>query len=80
MVAGVADGGPADRAGIRQGDIVLDVAGTSPASLADLFRRVWQLGSAGVEVPLTLSRKGAPVRVRVQSADRGAFLKKPQLH
>jgi S1-C subfamily serine protease len=80
MVAGVADGGPADRAGIRQGDIVLAVAGGSPASLADLFRRVWQLGPSGVDVPLTLSRKGAPVSVRVQSADRGAFLKKPQLH
>jgi S1-C subfamily serine protease len=80
VVAGVADGGPADRVGVRQGDVVLDVAGANPASLADLFRQVWRLGSAGVDVPLTLSRKGAPVRVRVQSADRTAFLKKPQLH
>jgi S1-C subfamily serine protease len=80
VVAGVADGGPADRAGIRQGDVVQDVAGAKPASLADFFRKVWRLGPAGVEVPLTLSRKGAALRLRVQSADRGAYLKRPRLH
>jgi S1-C subfamily serine protease len=80
IVAGVADGGPADRAGIRQGDVVQEVGGAKPASLADFFRKVWRLGQAGVEVPLTLVRKGAPIRLRVESADRGAFLKKPRLH
>jgi S1-C subfamily serine protease len=80
VVAGVADGGPADRAGIRQGDFVQEVAGAKPASLADFFRKVWQVGQAGVEVPLTLVRKGAQMKLRIRSADRGAFLKKPRLH
>jgi S1-C subfamily serine protease len=80
VVGGLADGGPADRAGVRPGDLVLEVAGERASTLADLFRKVWRLGSAGVEVPLTLGREGALVRVRVRSADRSDFLKKPPLH
>lgn len=80
VVAGLADGGPAERAGVKRGDLVLEVAGNRVAALADLFRKVWQLGSAGVEVPLTLMREGEIVHVKVRSADRNDFLKKPQLH
>jgi S1-C subfamily serine protease len=80
VVAGVADDGPADRAGIQQGDQVLEVAGQRPASLADLFRKIWQLGPAGTEIPFTLSREGTVVQVQVRTADRTDFLKKPQLH
>ncbi len=80
VVAGVAEGGPADRAGVRPGDLVLEVARERVSALADLFRKVWRLGPAGTEVPLTLARDGAPVRVRLRSADRNDFLKKPQLH
>lgn len=80
VVGGLAKDGPAQRAGIRQGDMVLEVAGQRVASLADLFRKVWQLGAAGTEIPLTLAREGSLLNVRLQSADRNDFLKKPQLH
>jgi S1-C subfamily serine protease len=80
VVAGVAPGGPAARAGVRQGDVVLQVAGERAGGLAELFRSIWRLGPAGVEVPLTLLRAGAQVEVRLRSADRSDFLKKPQLH
>ena len=80
VVGGLAEGGPAHRAGVRMKDMVLEVAGERVAGLADLFRRVWRLGHAGVEVPLTLARGGELVRLRLQSADRNDFLKKPQLH
>jgi S1-C subfamily serine protease len=80
VVAGVANGGPAERAGVQQGDFVLEVAGQRVSSLADLFRKVWRLGAAGVEVPVTLARKATPLTVRVRSADRGDFLKKPRMH
>jgi S1-C subfamily serine protease len=80
VVAGLADGGPADRAGVKRGDLVLEVAGSGVTGLADLFRKVWRLGPVGVEVLLTLAREGSMVRVAVRSADRNDFLKKPQLH
>ena len=80
VVAGLAAGGPADRAGVKLGDVVVAVAGDRPAGLADLFRRVWALGPAGAEVPLTIARSGKRQDLRLASVDRGDFLKKPQLH
>src|SRR5918996_984210 len=47
MIAGLAPGGPAERAGARVGDAVLEIAGSNPKSLADLWRKVWKLGSSG---------------------------------
>jgi S1-C subfamily serine protease len=80
VVAGLAPGGPAERAGVKVGDIVLDVAGDKPKSLADLWRRVWRLGPSGTDVPFKLLRKAALMDVRVHSGDRSDFLKKPHLH
>ncbi len=80
VVSGLADGGPAEVAGVALGDIVVDVAGERVLKLADLFRTIWRQGPAGTEVPLTLARGKARVRVRVHSGDRNDFLKKPQQH
>ena len=80
VVAGVAPGAPAERAGVKVGDIVVDVAGEKPSSLADLWRRIWRLGPSGTPVPLKLQRKSALVDVQMVSADRNDFLKKPHLH
>src|SRR5256714_1514533 len=52
VVGGLAPGGPAEKAGVKVGDALLEVAGGKPASLADLFRRIWACGSAGARVPL----------------------------
>jgi S1-C subfamily serine protease len=79
IVSGLAKGAPADAAGVQLGDVVLEVAGEHVNGLADLFRKVWRLGNAGVEVPLTLARDGGLARLVVRSANRSDFLKKPQL-
>ncbi|HEX4985105.1 MAG TPA: S1C family serine protease [Burkholderiales bacterium] len=80
VVGGLAPDGPAHRAGVRQGDLVLEVDGSRVDSLADMLRRVWRIGPAGAEIPLTLARDGALVHLKLRSADRGDFLKKPSLH
>ena len=79
-VMGLANKGPAQRAGLRTGDIVLAVADNEVDDLASLFRRIWSLGQAGVDVPLTLHREGDTFEVTVTSADRNRFLKAPRLH
>jgi S1-C subfamily serine protease len=79
VVSGLAKRGPADRAGVRLGDRVVEVAGQRVTSLADLFRKVWHLGPAGTSVPLTLARDGGVARVEVHSADRNDYLRKPSL-
>src|SRR6266700_2787044 len=60
--------------------VVSGLAGGGVGGLADLFRKIWSTGSAGVEVPLTLAREGTVSRVRVPSTDRQNLLKKPALH
>jgi S1-C subfamily serine protease len=80
VIARVSEPGPASRANLRAGDIVLAVAGTKVEDLAAFFRKVWSLGKAGVEVPLTVYREGRTFEARVTSGDRNRFLKGPSLH
>jgi S1-C subfamily serine protease len=80
VVVGIAGKGPAARAELKTGDVVLSVAGESVSTLAGFYRKVWALGSAGVEVPLTLYREGVTFDVRVNSSDRAKFLKAPRMH
>jgi S1-C subfamily serine protease len=80
VIAGLAPGGPAEKAGLRVGDVVLEVSGAKPSSLADLFRRVWAVGVAGAVVPLKIMRDTTTRDFGVRSADRSEFLKKPHLH
>lgn len=80
VIAGLAPGAPAERAGVQVGDIVAEVGGAKPASLAELFRRIWATGSAGAEVRLKVVRDGRYIDLRIVSADRNDFLKKPHLH
>lgn len=78
VVMSVAEGGPADKAGIRQGDIISDVRDEGVDSLAELYRKVW--GSpVGTEIPLRIVRNGRDTWLRVKSADRNSFLSKPRL-
>ncbi len=80
VIGGLAPGGPAERAGVKLGDLVLEVGGERVAGLAALFRRIWSTGAAGSDVTLTLSRRGASSQIQIRSADRNDFLKKPRLH
>ena len=80
VVVGVAPKGPASRAEIKTGDVVVAVKGERVSTLGGFYRKVWALGQAGVEVPLTLYRDGVTFDVRVNSSDRAKFLKGPRLH
>jgi S1-C subfamily serine protease len=80
VVANVAEQGPAAAAGIRQGDVISAVRDTSVASLGEFYRKVWSCGSAGAEIPIEVERDSRRHWVRVKSADRNSYLKKPRLH
>jgi S1-C subfamily serine protease len=80
VIVGIADRGPAKRADLRTGDIVLSVGGAEVRDLAGFFRRIWAQGAAGVEVPMTIYRDGRTMELRVKSGERNRFLKGPSLH
>ena len=80
VAVGIAPKGPAARAELKTGDVILAVKGENVSSLASFYRKVWSLGQAGVEVPLTRYREGVTFDVRVNSYDRQKFLKAPRMH
>jgi len=71
---------PADRAGVRRGDIVVAVGATPVNTHADLYRTIWGLGPAGTEVPLRILQDGDARDVRVKSINRTEFFKSKPLH
>ncbi len=80
VVSGVYDDCPAQAAGLQVGDVISEVDGEPVSGLASLFRRIWQVGEAGVEIPMTIVRNRDPVSVNVQSTDRDSRLKSASIH
>ena len=68
-IVGLASRGPAQKADLRAGDVVMAVAGGQVTNLAGLFRSVWAQGAAGVTVPMTINREGRTFDVAVRSVD-----------
>jgi serine protease Do len=79
FVTRVTSESPAEKAGLKVGDIILTVNKNEVDGLADFYRKVWALGKPGVEVPLTLLQ-GIQVRdIKVKSGDRYQYYPlKPQ--
>ena len=75
VVTRVAEDGPADKAGVEPGDVVLAVGGRPVEGMADFYRKVWGLGEAGAEVPLMVLRDEEPVSLEFSSGDRYDWLR-----
>ncbi|MEA2930078.1 MAG: hypothetical protein QOG38_2506 [Hyphomicrobiales bacterium] len=69
-VTRVTPGGPAARAGLQRGDVIVGVAGDAPRGLADFYRKIWAQGSAGATVPLDVLHGGDKRRLDVKSINR----------
>jgi len=80
VIAGLSERGPAAKAGLKRGDMVISVGGGRVTGLAGLFRSIWSMGEAGVAIPMTILRDGQPHELTVRSGDRNSFLKAPKLH
>ena len=69
IIAGIVGGGPADRAGIEPGDILLAVAGKPVGSTAEMLNLIAQL-PPGRKATLTILRKNREANVEVAVARR----------
>lgn len=79
-VTGLAPGGPAAKAGLAEGDALLELDGAPIEDLGDLWRKLWAAGAAGVAVSVTVSRDGRRRELSCRTASRESFLKQPSLH
>ena len=80
VVVGISAKGPASRAELKAGDVILAVKGEKIASQTQFYRKLWSLGPAGVDVPLTVYHEGVTFDVVLASTDRAKLLKGPRLH
>lgn len=75
FVTRVAPDGPADRAGVAAGDVILGVGSDPVRTQAEFYDRVWAERRAGDEVPLKVLH-GVDVRdVKVRSIDRVEYFR-----
>jgi serine protease Do len=80
FVTRVSPESPAAKAGVRQGDIVVALGSELVKTHAELYRKMWGLGTAGVEVPLKVLQGSEMRDVRVKSIDRFEYFKTKPVH
>jgi S1-C subfamily serine protease len=80
IIIRVASGSPAEQAGLHAGDIILKVKNGAVNGLADFYRKLWALGEAGIDVPISILQ-GTEIRdMMVHSADRYEYLRLGRRH
>jgi serine protease Do len=75
FVTRVSPEGPAARAGIKPGDIVIGVGAESVKTHEELYRKVWGLGVAGTDIPLKILQGSDMREVKVRSIDRFEYFR-----
>jgi serine protease DegQ len=69
LISGVLEGGPADKAGIKPGDVLTQVNGQAVNDVAALLNRIAQT-NPGDDAKVSLLRKGKEISLRVQAGKR----------
>jgi S1-C subfamily serine protease len=75
VVGRVTPGAPAEKAGLKKGDIIIGVNGETAKDLPDFYRKVWSQGQAGVDVPLDVLQNHERRSLQVHSINRLDHLK-----
>lgn len=75
FVTRVSPQGPAERAGVRSGDILLALGGEPLGTLAEFYRKLWARGAAGAVVPLKVLQGAEVKELSVRSIDRVEYFK-----
>jgi len=72
VVAGLVPGGPAEKSGLREGDIIMEVNQKKIHSRPDLYREIWKK-TPGEQISIRILRDEESQNVEVVSGDRWTF-------
>jgi S1-C subfamily serine protease len=74
VVAGVVPGGPGEKGGLREGDLIVSFNAEEVGSRRDLYTRLWR-HEPGERLSLEVMRDNKVCRVEVTGGDRADFFK-----
>lgn len=74
IVAGVVPGGPGERGGLREGDVIVSFDAEEISSRRDLYTRLWR-HEPGDRLALEVMRDNKVCRVEVTGGDRAEFFR-----
>jgi S1-C subfamily serine protease len=72
VIAGVVPGGPAEKSGLKEGDIILGVEQKDVRSRPELYREIWKK-SPGDRISFRILREEESLNLQVISSDRWDF-------
>ena len=74
VVAGVVPGGPGEKGGLREGDVIVSFDTEDVGSRRDLYTRLWR-HEPGERIPIEVMRDKKVCRLEVTGGDRAEFFK-----
>jgi S1-C subfamily serine protease len=66
---------PAERGGVKRGDVILAIGGQAIGSQAEFYQALWATGGAGSEITLQIWRAKAVREIHLRSIDRMEYLR-----
>jgi serine protease Do len=70
VVSSVTPEGPAEKAGLKRGDMILGVNGEPVTHLPDFYRKLYAQGGAGTVIPLDVVKDNEKQRLEIKSINR----------
>jgi len=74
IVAGIVPGGPGDKGGLKEGDVIMSLDAQEVSSLRELYRSLWR-HEPGERITLEVMRDNAVRRLELTGGDRAEFFK-----
>lgn len=76
VITRVTQDGPAQKGGLKPGDIILRIGNEPIKGQVDFYRKLWAKGPAGTEIPLSVLQNAEMKEIVIQSMDRAEHIRK----
>jgi S1-C subfamily serine protease len=74
IVAGIVPGGPGEKGGLREGDVIMSLDAQEVSSRRELYVSLWR-HEPGEQITLEVMRDNAVRRLELTGGDRAEFFK-----
>ena len=80
IVAGIVPDAPASKSDLEIGDLIKGINNHSTASLSEMYKKIWSLGVAGIDITINIIRDGLDLDVLIKTDNRYNYMDKRKEH